>query len=715
MEGKKYLINLKIIIIRFYLSLIIITLFNGSVKSQVSQCIFSGTVQIEGILPQAGSQIILLGKDKSIIRNCNYQPSNGSFGVSAFSSDGLVNGDSVFFKIIADQDTVIAQAQGNPPIFQGNILPNPPNIINLVLFYLAPPFLLQPLNNSTGQSLELTLTWSEKAAGTSYIFQISKNSNFSSLITFDSSLSQTYINIKGLDNLTKYYWRVKAKNSTGTSDWSTTWSFTTLLLPPDQTVLDFPLDNSINNPLQFTFLWSRTNRADTYTFQISSDSSFTKMFYADSTVKDTIKFINNFQETTKYFWRVKANNASGFGLWSNVWSFSTLRLLPDRPILKFPDDKITGVSLNISLIWLKANNADSYQLQISLDSLFSNLLYSDSSLTDTTRLITALNEGTRYFWRVKSINTAGKSDWSDIWSYTTLINLPAKPILNFPSNKSKKNIVPTNFSWQRVSKANFYKLEISSDSLFTKTLFSDTLITDTVRIVNKLTDGSNYFWRISAKNKSGEGVYSDIWKFSTVLFKPDSLKAIAIFPHRIVLTWLDRSENERGYFVEKKIGDPSSTNKFKVIAIVKSNITSYSDSLELKDTTKYTYQVKAFNEIDSSEYSNIALVKTLVGLQEIATFIPKDLMLYQNYPNPFNPSTTIQYDLPQESRVNFSIYNVLGEKVEVFINKIQSSGSYKIIWHAKNLSTGIYFGRLNVTPIKTSQEANLFIKMFLIK
>ena len=230
-----------------------------------------------------------------------------------------------------------------------------------------------------------------------------------------------------------------------------------------------------------------------------------------------------------------------------------------------------------------------------------------------------------------------------------------------------------------------------------------------------MTDGSNYFWRISAKNKSGEGVYSDIWKFSTVLFKPDSWKAIAIFPHRIILTWLDRSENERGYFVEKKIGDPSSTNQFKVIAIVKSNVTSYSDSLELKDTTKYTYQIKAFNEIDSSEYSNIALVKTLVGLQETATFIPKDLMLYQNYPNPFNPSTTIQYDLPQESRVNFSIYNVLGEKVEVFINKIQSSGSYKIIWHAKNLSTGIYFGRLNVTPIKTTQEANLFIKMFLIK
>ncbi len=715
MEGKKYLINLKIIIIRFYLSLIIITLFNGSVKSQVSQCIFSGTVQIEGVLPPAGSQIILLGKDKSIIRNCNYQPSNGTFGVSAFSSDGLVNGDSVFFKIITDQDTVIAQAQGNPPIFQGNILPNPPNIINLVLFYLAPPFLLQPLNNSTDQSLELTLTWSEKAEGTSYIFQISKNSNFSSLITFDSSLSQNFINIKGLNNITKYYWRVKAKNSTGTSDWSTTWSFTTLLLPPDQTVLDFPLDNSINNPLQFTFLWSRTNRANLYTFQVSSDSVFSTMFYADSTVKDTIKFVGNFQETTKYFWRVKANNASGSGQWSNVWSFNTLRLPPDRPILNFPNDKITGVSLDINLVWLKAKGADSYQLEIAFDSLFSNLLYSDSSLTDTSKLITKLNEGIKYFWRVRSINSAGKSDWSDIWSYTTLINLPAKPILIFPSNLSKKNIVPTIFHWQKVGKANFYNLEVASDSLFTNILFSDTLITDTVRTVYKLKDGSHYFWRISARNNGGKGTYSEIWNFSTVIFKPDSLKAIAFYPHRILLTWVDRSENEIGYFIEKKVGDPLSTNQFKVIAIVKSNITSYSDTLDLKDTTKYTYQVKAFNEIDSSEYSNTALAKTLVGINEKTLIIPENLTLYQNYPNPFNPSTTIQYDLPQESSVNFSIYNVLGEKVEEVINKIQSNGNYKLIWNAKNLSNRIYIGRLNVLQIKTRQETKLYIKMFLIK
>lgn len=715
MEWKKHLNNRQIIIIRFYFSLIIITLLSGSVKPQVSQCIFSGSVQIEGMLPPVGSQIILLGKDKNIIRNCNYQPSNGTYGVSAFSSDGLVNGDSVFFKIITDQDTVMAQAQGNPPIFLGNILPNPPNIINLDLFYLTPPFLLQPLNNSTDQSLDITLTWSEKAIGTNFIFQISKNSNFSSLITYDSSLSQTYINITGLENLTKYYWRVKAKNSIGSSDWSDIWSFTTLLLPPEQTVLDFPLDKSIGNPLQLNFLWSKTNRADTYTFQVSSDSVFSNMFYADSTVKDTIKFVGTFQETSLYFWRVKANNASGSGLWSNVWSFNTLRLPPNIPILNSPSNKVTGVSLDLNFVWLKAKGADRYQLEIANDSLFARLFYSDSSLTDTSKQITKLNEGMKYFWRVRSINSVGKSDWSDIWSYTTLSNLPAKPILSFPLNMSKKTIVPTIFSWHKINKASFYSLEVASDSLFTKTLFSDSLITDTIRTVNKLTDGSHFFWRISARNSSGKGTFSDIWKFSTVLSKPDSLKAIAFYPHRILLTWVDRSENESGYFIEKKVGDPLSTNQFRVIATVKSNITSYSDSLDLKDSTKYTYQIKAFNEIDSSEYSNTALAKTLVGINEKTPIIPENLMLYQNYPNPFNPSTTIQYDLPQESSVNFSIYNVLGEKVEEVINKMQSNGSYKLIWYAKNLSTGIYFGKLNVCSLKTRQETNLYIKMFLIK
>jgi len=68
--------------------------------------------------------------------------------------------------------------------------------------------------------------------------------------------------------------------------------------------------------------------------------------------------------------------------------------------------------------------------------------------------------------------------------------------------------------------------------------------------------------------------------------------------------------------------------------------------------------------------------------------------LMQNYPNPFNPVTTINYQLPQVSKVDLSIYNLLGQKVYTLLNKKQPIGNYTMEWDASSFSSGIYFYRL---------------------
>lgn len=61
------------------------------------------------------------------------------------------------------------------------------------------------------------------------------------------------------------------------------------------------------------------------------------------------------------------------------------------------------------------------------------------------------------------------------------------------------------------------------------------------------------------------------------------------------------------------------------------------------------------------------------------------------YPNPFNNSTKINYSISQTSSIKLNIYNLLGKKVATLIDKTQSAGNYTINWHAKNVSSGIYF------------------------
>jgi predicted phosphodiesterase len=68
--------------------------------------------------------------------------------------------------------------------------------------------------------------------------------------------------------------------------------------------------------------------------------------------------------------------------------------------------------------------------------------------------------------------------------------------------------------------------------------------------------------------------------------------------------------------------------------------------------------------------------------------------LFQNYPNPFNSTTVIKYYLPQISKVELGIYNLLGENVSNLVSCEQNPGNYSIEWDANNISSGIYFCRL---------------------
>ena len=76
--------------------------------------------------------------------------------------------------------------------------------------------------------------------------------------------------------------------------------------------------------------------------------------------------------------------------------------------------------------------------------------------------------------------------------------------------------------------------------------------------------------------------------------------------------------------------------------------------------------------------------------------IPTSFNLHQNFPNPFNPTTTINYDLAQDSFVNITIYDMLGNMVNNLVNTNLSSGYKSVKWdgtndQGKHVSAGVYF------------------------
>jgi hypothetical protein len=83
--------------------------------------------------------------------------------------------------------------------------------------------------------------------------------------------------------------------------------------------------------------------------------------------------------------------------------------------------------------------------------------------------------------------------------------------------------------------------------------------------------------------------------------------------------------------------------------------------------------------------------------------------LAQNYPNPFNPSTEISFSLAKSEKVKLTVYNLLGKEVAVLVNGMRNAGSQSVTFDAKNLSSGVYFYKLEAG---TSIAAK---KMMLIK
>lgn len=88
---------------------------------------------------------------------------------------------------------------------------------------------------------------------------------------------------------------------------------------------------------------------------------------------------------------------------------------------------------------------------------------------------------------------------------------------------------------------------------------------------------------------------------------------------------------------------------------------------------------------------------------------PDSFVLKQNYPNPFNPSTNISFVLPKSTKVQLTVYNMLGQKVETLVDGNLTSGSHTIRFDASNLSSGIYIYQLR-TPTTSLTKRMVLVK-----
>ncbi|MBK8981922.1 MAG: T9SS type A sorting domain-containing protein [Ignavibacteria bacterium] len=171
----------------------------------------------------------------------------------------------------------------------------------------------------------------------------------------------------------------------------------------------------------------------------------------------------------------------------------------------------------------------------------------------------------------------------------------------------------------------------------------------------------------------------------------------------VTLMWSTSSEtNNSGFDIERS----SVSGQWTKAGSVTGNGTTteqqnYTFTDKNLNSGTYNYRLKQIDYNGNFEYFNLS--------NEVIIAVPVKYNLSQNYPNPFNPSTKIQFEIPVDANVKLSVYDNSGKLVSVITDGFKPAGYYTVDFNATNLSSGIYFYKLETA------QYNKVLKMSVIK
>lgn len=411
---------------------------------------------------------------------------------------------------------------------------------------------------------------------------------------------------------TTYWYRVAAFNLYGTSSWSNVYTRSVCVVPNDPSDLSGSVSSdSSSAQVYLTWIDNSSNELG-FSLERSNDSgsTFTQLDHFGVGVEsytDTSSFAVG---GTTFWYRISAYNIFGTSSWSNVLTQSVF-VPPATPSDLSGSLTQNTASAQLSLSWVDNSwNEIGFYMERSNDS-GSTWDTSSAFAKDTTEAIDtsiSFSGGTAYWYRIASWNAFATSSWSNVLTQSVW-NPPDVPTGLSASLTDHPTTPYVTLTWTDTSTSeDGFRIERSNDSGSTYVSLSavgpdvQTYVDSNVLVLG----GMTYWYKVQSYNIYTSSAWSNVVEQTVYLppVAPSSLTASYSEPSSSYLNWVDNSDNEDGFFIERA---PGTSSAFVLIMTASADVTgTYDDTTAIGET--YNYRVAAYNIYDTSSYSNSSSV-----------------------------------------------------------------------------------------------------------
>jgi hypothetical protein len=215
-----------------------------------------------------------------------------------------------------------------------------------------------------------------------------------------------------------------------------------------------------------------------------------------------------FLPNSKTFSKVVADQTQDFS--------ASVTNISQAPVLVSPAKDSYGNVNTISFSWNAISNVSGYELQLSTDNTFNNIILDNINYYNLVQTINNLAPNTLFYWRIRGLKGDDQGNWSEVWNFRTAASELSKPVITYPSYNLTNVSINPKLKWTAMEGASSYDVMISDKQDMSNIIVLYQFLELPSVNVKNLENNKTYYWKALSRKELATSEWTLPYKFTTI-------------------------------------------------------------------------------------------------------------------------------------------------------------------------------------------------------